>query len=133
MEESTSEELAVDAKVRSAISSRGRLKTFWGHTMFHIEDLPYAQNLSDLPDTFTPCRKTIEAECKVRAEVPTPKKGELGALPTGLPAGAAADVVWEKIPLDASVSAAGAPQEHHPQAALHFQVCVQLLRSRTKF
>ena len=121
MEESTSEELAVDAKVRAAIASRGRLKTIWGHTMFHIDDLPYAEDLSDIPDTFTPCRKTIEAKCKVRAEVKTPGKGELGALPEGLPDGAAADVVWEKIPLDPGVAAAGPPPAH-PQAALHFQV-----------
>jgi deoxyribodipyrimidine photolyase len=121
MEETTSEELAVDAKVRAAISSRGRLKTFWGHTMFHIDDLPYASDLSDLPDTFTPCRKTIEAKCKVRSEVPTPKKGELGALPQGLPSGALADVAWERIPLDAAVKEAGPPQDHE-KAAMHFRV-----------
>lgn len=123
MEESTSEELAVDSKVRAAISSLGRLKTIWGHTMFHIDDLPYAEDLSDLPDTFTPCRKVIEAKCRVRAEVATPKQGELGKVPVeGLPAGATEDVAWEKIPLESSISAAG-PPEDHPKAALHFKVC----------
>jgi hypothetical protein len=47
----------VDARVRSAIKpSKGRLDLLWGPTMYHLEDLPYKEGCTDLPDVFTPFR-----------------------------------------------------------------------------
>jgi hypothetical protein len=121
MEESTAEERAVDARVRAAIAARGRLKTLWGHTLFHIDDLPFSEDLADMPDTFTPARKTIEAKCLVRALLPSPRTGDLGSLPAAL-AASAADALWDKIPLADNVREQGFPEDH-PLAALHFKVC----------
>lgn len=47
----------MDARVRSAIKpSKGRLDLLWGPTMYHLEDLPYKEGCTDLPDVFTPFR-----------------------------------------------------------------------------
>jgi deoxyribodipyrimidine photolyase len=55
-EEVTSEELDVDAAVRAALAGHGRLQLLWGNTLFHRDDLPFARDMADLPDVFTPFR-----------------------------------------------------------------------------
>ena len=54
--EVTKEEQDVDSGVRSRLGQRGRLQLLWGNTLFHADDLPYAPDISDLPDVFTPFR-----------------------------------------------------------------------------
>ena len=119
-EEVTYEEVAVDHKVRAAISGRGRLRTVWNYTLYHVEDLPYAADLADMPDTFTPARKKIEARCDIRAEVRAPQKGDL-PLPEGLRGKGEGAAEWDRMPLAPEVKAAGPPQPH-PDAALLFPV-----------
>lgn len=119
-EEVTYEEIAVDHRVRAAVSGRARLRTVWNATLYHIEDLPYADDLSDMPDTFTPTRKKIEMTCDIRAEARAPQAGELG-LPAELRGKGEGAAVWERLPLAADVKGAGPPVQH-PDAALHFEV-----------
>ena len=40
-DEVTSEERAVDAEVKTAVGSRGELRRVWGHTLYHLADLPF--------------------------------------------------------------------------------------------
>lgn len=55
--EVTSEEQDVDAAVQRAVRGKGgRLQLLWGNTLFHRDDLPFAPDMADLPDVFTPFR-----------------------------------------------------------------------------
>eukprot|EP00892_Ulva_mutabilis_P004025 jgi/Ulvmu1/1995/UM012_0157.1 len=118
-EEVMYEEVAVDHRVRGAISGRAKLRTVWNATLYHVEDLPYSADLSDMPDTFTPARKKIEAQCDVREEAKAPRKGDL-SLPAAVRGQGAGTAVWDQLPLAPEVKAAGPPKPH-PDAALHFQ------------
>jgi deoxyribodipyrimidine photo-lyase len=122
MEESTYEEARVDAAVRSSISGRAKLKTIWGHTLFHIEDLPFSEDLSDLPDVFTPFRNKVESKCVVRKVVPAPKIGDL-PLPKELSgiADQGGVAVWDRLPLCEGVKANGPPKAP-VNAVLDFKV-----------
>ena len=64
-QEVTSEELAVDAAVRTAVKGRAQLQTLWGSTLYQIEDLPFAQGLVDMPNVFTPFKDKVEETCQV--------------------------------------------------------------------
>ena len=58
----------MERKVRDAIATNGadkskksvnELRTVWGCTLFHREDVPYAADMSDLPDGFTPFKNKV--------------------------------------------------------------------------
>lgn len=66
--------------VEKALSGRAELKFFWGATLTHINDLPFAY--SELPDVFTAFRKRSEKESEVRGLFPAPKAV---SLPDGVP------------------------------------------------
>ena len=123
-EEVTYEEQRVDAKVRSAISGKAKLQQVWSNTLYHIEDLPFSNDLSDLPDVFTPFKNKVESKCKVRDAVPAPQSGELP-----VPGGVAKTepAAWDKLPLAEAVKKAGPPStaEH---AVLNFEVRLRLPR-----
>lgn len=58
--EVTSQETIVDAKVSRAIKRHaGRLETFWGPTLYHLDDLPLRKDLSDLATVFTPFKQQV--------------------------------------------------------------------------
>lgn len=40
-QETTSEEEAVDRAVKKAIGASGELRTVWGSTLYHIDDVPF--------------------------------------------------------------------------------------------
>ena len=67
------EERAVEHKVKKLFQSS---EAVWGSTMYDLKDLPYdvENNLSDMPDTFTPFRNKVEKNCQIRAPLPTPKQ-----------------------------------------------------------
>jgi deoxyribodipyrimidine photo-lyase len=44
---------------------------FWGHTLFHLEDLPFP--VKRIPELFTDFRKSIERESTVRSCIDTPQ------------------------------------------------------------
>lgn len=77
----TSEELAEQTAVRRTLECP--LKTWWGQTLIHPEDLPLP--VAELPALFTHFRKRVEADLQIRAPLPAPTR--LPALPPGLDAG----------------------------------------------
>lgn len=78
--EVTSEEIRAEKAVKSALKAAGStLELHWGSTLFHIDDLPFKDldNLSDMPDVFTPFKQKCEDRSQVRGCFPAPKPGSL--------------------------------------------------------
>lgn len=72
-QEVASEEITVEAHLRHRLNSLGiPLKSFWGHTLYHIEDLPFHH--SQTPELFTTFRKQIEQQGQVRPVLPAPQQ-----------------------------------------------------------
>ena len=81
-EQVTSEELKVDAALRSALPAGvAQFKPVWGGTLYEKSELPFRVDLSDVPDVFTPFRNKVESKCSMRAPLRTPPSGSL-PLPT---------------------------------------------------
>jgi len=79
----TPEETGVEAAVREALSGlAGDVETrrHWGHTLYHINDLP--SDYRNIADTYTTFRKAVEAESSVRGPLGTP---DLPPLPDDAP------------------------------------------------
>ena len=54
--------VAAHVQVKRALKGKAEWQTVWGHTMYHPEDVPYrTEDMSDLPDTFTPARHKVNA------------------------------------------------------------------------
>jgi deoxyribodipyrimidine photo-lyase len=65
------EELAVENEVADRLRSDGvDVRRFWGHTLYHVNDLP--TRYTGISDTFTPFRKSVESNASVRAPRPPP-------------------------------------------------------------
>ena len=80
-QEVTSEETCVERTVTQALQELAiPLKTFWGHTLYHPDDLPFA--ISALPELFTQFRKQVEKESTVYEPVRSPQR--LASLPEGM-------------------------------------------------
>ena len=62
-DEVCSEEVAVANRVKKLFQSS---EAVWGSTMYELEDLPYQEGLSDMPDTFTPFRNKVEKKCQAK-------------------------------------------------------------------
>lgn len=76
--EVTSEELAVETVLETALKARNiSIRGFWGHTLYHPEDLPF--EINDIPELFTTFRKQVEKSSTVYEIFPQPQK--LRALP----------------------------------------------------
>ncbi|EFJ39190.1 hypothetical protein VOLCADRAFT_101264, partial [Volvox carteri f. nagariensis] len=151
-EEVTSEETRTDVAVARALkqqrrpqadaaaaagggSGSAKLLRFWGHTMYHIDDLTqppegggkaaFAPGMKDMPDVFTPFREKVEKRCPVRKDLPPPQKGDLPQPPTeALPAAAAAALAaapptWEQLPYPPA--ARPPPPTKQPKAVLDFK------------
>ncbi len=72
-EEVTSEELAVEKALSKALKPLGAaLKSFWGHTLYHPDNLPFG--ISNIPEVFTNFRKRVEQSSEVAPTFPTPKR-----------------------------------------------------------
>jgi len=79
-----SEELAVEAAVEAALAPLGvKTARFWGATLYHPDDLPFA--VSNLPEVFTDFRKRVEQHAEPQPTFPTLKR--LSALPAGIDPG----------------------------------------------
>jgi deoxyribodipyrimidine photo-lyase len=62
---------------------KAKLQAVWGSTMYDLADLPFKksagahqethQQLSDMPDTFTPFRNKVEKSCKIKPPSPVPR------------------------------------------------------------
>jgi len=85
--EVTDQELRAERRVRDAIkASNAKLQLCWNSTLYHIDDLPFREDLLDMPNVFTPVKKELEAHCSVRFQFREPAHGEIPkpALPEGV-------------------------------------------------
>ena len=81
-EQVTSEELKVDAAIRSALpAGAATCEPVWGGTLYEKKDLPFAADLADLPDVFTPFRNKAENKATVRAPLRAPAAASLRSRP----------------------------------------------------
>lgn len=85
--EATAEETRVEQALDNALTPLGiELRSFWGATLHHIDDLPF--ELGQLPDVFTQFRKAVEKKSTVypAASAPSVLKGlpdiDVGEVPT---------------------------------------------------
>jgi deoxyribodipyrimidine photo-lyase len=96
----TPEESAVESAVKTRLREAGvEVRRKWGHTLYHINDLPTPY--TDVSDTYTSFRKSVERDANVRAQVETPSLPplpesfadvETGTVPTP------ADLIGERAP-----------------------------------
>ncbi len=66
-EEPCSEEMRVDKAVNRSVKTfksgaSGSFESVWGASLYDIDDLPYAEGVNGIPDTFTPFRNKVESE-----------------------------------------------------------------------
>lgn len=80
-EEVTQEELDVEKSIKKHCGVN--IKTFWGHTLYHREDLPFSP--SQTPDVYTQFRKRVESQAPVRKCLDMPKS--FRPLPEGVEEG----------------------------------------------
>ncbi len=67
----TPEERSVESAVTARLREDGvEARRWWGHTLYHLNDLPTPH--TDISDTYTAFRKAVEREASVRAPVETP-------------------------------------------------------------
>ena len=65
------EEVRAESAVAARLRERDvRVRRLWGHTLYHINDLPTPY--TEIPDTYTSFRKSVEREASVREQVATP-------------------------------------------------------------
>ncbi|XP_061166164.1 eIF-2-alpha kinase GCN2-like [Saccostrea echinata] len=84
-EEVTQEEVDVEKSIRKCCGVN--IQTFWGHTLYHKDDLPFSP--TQTPDVYTQFRKRVEAQAPVRKCLgmpesfkPLPQGVEEGDIPT---------------------------------------------------
>ncbi len=65
------EEDEIEEKVKAALGENIELKLFWGHTLFHVNDLPF--EYKQLPDVYTDFRKQCEKKAEVRPTFSAPE------------------------------------------------------------
>jgi len=70
-QEVTAEELAVTKPLEAQLKAMNvNHRSFWGHTLYHIQDLPFG--LPNIPELFTKFRKDVERDSQIRSCLPTP-------------------------------------------------------------
>jgi deoxyribodipyrimidine photo-lyase len=78
--EVTAEEIAVEDCLIQSLQIP--LQTFWGRSLIHPDDLPFA--LGELPDVFTSFRKAVEAGAGIRVRQPVSTPASLPPLPNNI-------------------------------------------------
>ncbi|CAM9761678.1 unnamed protein product [Ectocarpus sp. 6 AP-2014] len=123
-----SEENDVHAAVKSALSLVGSaggvggdatdvsVTEVWGNTLHDPSDLPY-DFPNGLPEVFTPFRKAVEPNCKIRSPVPLPSP--FRPLPAGLHDNAVTPTLTVAIPTTEELGLGTAP-ERDARSVLHF-------------
>jgi deoxyribodipyrimidine photo-lyase len=72
-QEVTSAEIAVEKRLAQAFEhSNLKIQPFWGHTLYHPEDLPF--DPEDTPELFTNFRKQLEQNSTIRLAKTAPKQ-----------------------------------------------------------
>ncbi|KAK7504845.1 hypothetical protein BaRGS_00003873 [Batillaria attramentaria] len=67
--EVTQEEVDVEKKLKEKCGVK--VHTVWGHTLNHVDDLPFKPH--NLPDVYTQFRKRVESQDRVRQEIAMPE------------------------------------------------------------
>ena len=75
------EEKQTERRVRAAVQDGVDIERRWTHTLYHPDDLPTPPDGID--DTFTPWRKSVEAQAGVREPITAPDRIETPALEPG--------------------------------------------------
>jgi deoxyribodipyrimidine photo-lyase len=71
--ECTDEEVTVEKALESALKPLNiSCKSFWGHTIHRLQDLPF--NIANIPELFTKFRKDVERECRIPTPLAAPTK-----------------------------------------------------------
>lgn len=71
-QEVASEETTIETKLKTALKVLGiSYKSFWGHTLYHPQNLPFS--IQELPELFTNFRKQVEIHSSVCSLFPSPK------------------------------------------------------------
>ncbi|XP_025105331.1 cryptochrome DASH-like [Pomacea canaliculata] len=96
--EVTQEELDVEEALK--LKSGVKVHTVWGHTMVHIDDLPFKPQT--LPNAYTQFRKKVEESNRMRKELPIPDK--LKPLPAKFDVGTIPTFDDFKIPMSVPVT-----------------------------
>ena len=109
---------AVSAALKKDGNKQNKLIKIWGSTLYHRDDLPYADDLSDLPDGFTPFRNKVESRASVRKPIPPPSRGAL-PLPRGVDFGG--DITVDDLPFANDAEREAARRPTHPQSVLPFE------------
>lgn len=78
--EATKEEIDVEEDLKRSLDDTA-VKFFWGHTLYHVNDLPF--EYTGVPDVFTAFRKKCEKYAEIRPEFPAPAKITSPQLKTG--------------------------------------------------
>lgn len=106
----------MDRAVKRAIKKAGdnKLQTVWGSTLYHRDDVPYAPDMSDLPDGFTPFRNKAESRAAVRDPLPPPSKGALPLPAAGIEPGSSPSAATAAS--DSAAAAGGAACTIAPEA-----------------
>jgi deoxyribodipyrimidine photo-lyase len=69
--EATSDESAIELLLATRLKTmKVRLESFWGSTLYHVEDLPFPAR--DMPDVFSQFRKLVEDSSAIRMPLPRP-------------------------------------------------------------
>ncbi|AFY70021.1 deoxyribodipyrimidine photo-lyase (single-stranded DNA-specific) [Thalassoporum mexicanum PCC 7367] len=70
-QEVTSEETKVEAAIAQDLAATDiKLQAFWGHTLYHRDDLPFS--MERIPAIFTKFRKQVEQEATINPALPMP-------------------------------------------------------------
>ena len=69
--EATREEIEVEEDLKRSLDDTG-VKFYWGHTLYHVNDLPF--EYTAVPDVFTAFHKKCEKYAEIRPEFPAPAK-----------------------------------------------------------
>lgn len=84
-EEATAEELTVEKALANHLEASGKtVQTYWGATLYHLDDLPFP--IQKVPEIFTKFRKQVEKSSTVYEPLVAPK--QLPPLPSALDVGA---------------------------------------------
>ena len=122
---------AVTKALKSGGNKQNKLQKIWGCTLYHREDVPYAPDLSDLPDGFTPFRNKVESKSSVRAPLPPPSLGQL-PLPSNVDFAARA-VTLDDLPFANAEELAKAKAPRDPRSVLPFDGGETAALARVKY
>ena len=115
----------MDAAIASAVkiaNPKNAMRTVWNSTMYHVDDIPFNADASDVPNGFTPFRNKVESKATVRAPAPSPKPGALPLAKASIDASVLEyEPSLDDLPFATEDERARAKAPTHPNAVLPFE------------